>query len=250
MKISRQGRSGEIFYSIQGEGKSLGKPSVFIRLALCNLYCFWCDTDYTWNWQNTSFPHVNDKMPGYKKFNKNEQIIDLADSEIVQKVLSFDCSNVVVSGGEPLVQHKALVSLFSELHKAIGELSIEIETNGTIVPTRQLDELTHQYNVSIKLSNSRVKKVDRLVDDAIRFFSLSPKATFKFVVDDAQDLLEILELKNDYEISPSNIFLMPQGTNQETLREKRQWIVEECLKYKFNFTDRMHIHLFGNRRGV
>ena len=42
----------EIFDSIQGEGPSTGTPSIFLRLSTCNLKCSWCDTKYTWDWQN------------------------------------------------------------------------------------------------------------------------------------------------------------------------------------------------------
>ena len=77
------------------------------------------------------------------------------------------------------------------------EYHSEFETNGTIIPNRELDQLTDQYNVSIKLSNSKVEYADRIVPDAIAFFANSDKANFKFVVDQPADLEEILALREE-----------------------------------------------------
>ena len=78
MKLARlpDGRP-EIFHTLQGEGRNTGLASVFIRSSLCNLHCRWCYTDYTWNLEGTNFAHDRDSDPSYKKYRREDQIIDL-----------------------------------------------------------------------------------------------------------------------------------------------------------------------------
>lgn len=245
IKLARLNNKPEIFHSIQGEGKNIGKPSVFIRLSLCNLYCQWCDTDYTWNWIGTPFKHNYDT-----KYDKNEQIEILSNEDIMNTVLAMNCRNVVITGGEPLVQQKDLRSLMGTLKAHDPRFHIEFETNVTLKPLREIDELTDQYNVSIKLSNSNVSEEDRINPEAIEFFANSSKTNFKFVIDKEQDLKEVLDLISKYKIRNDVVYLMPQGTSAESLKEKQSWLVDICKRYNFNYTDRLHIHIFGNKRGI
>jgi organic radical activating enzyme len=249
IKLSQLNGQPEIFYTIQGEGKNLGQPSVFVRLSLCNLYCVWCDTDYTWNWKGTRFSHVKDQDPGYIKYSKEEMIVQLPDEEIARIVTAYGCPNLVFTGGEPLVQQKELASLFSMLKEMNPDFRIEIETNGTLIPSL-CDRFTDQYNVSLKLGNSRVVESERLKPAAIAFFASSPKANFKFVIDTQADLQEVLKLIADYDIPKHRVYLMPQGLTATVLKEKQQWLVEICKQYGFRYTDRLHIHIYGDKRGV
>ncbi len=248
LSLAKLNDKPEIFYTIQGEGKNLGLPSVFVRLSLCNLYCIWCDTDYTWNWENTNFAHHNDEKEGYQKFRKSDYIIRLTTSEILNEVLQYNCKNIVLTGGEPLVQHKPLTEL-AKLLKNEGK-HIEIETNGTIIPNRELDSFLDQYNVSIKLSNSKVETAERIVPTAISFFAQTEKSNFKFVIDSQGDLNEVLSIVQSYNIPHEYVYLMPQGTSPEALNMKQQWIIEICKQQGFNYTDRLHIHVYGSKRGV
>lgn len=228
----------------------MGRPSVFIRLSLCNLYCIWCDTDYTWNWEGTSFVHNNDKLAGYKKFNRGELVVRLPDEDILDIVTQIRCNNIIITGGEPLVQQKDLQSLLRKLKEYNPGYHIEMETNGTLRPVAELDKWVDQYNVSIKLSNSNVAREDRINHEAIHFFSLSPSASFKFVVDNPDDLNEIIEIVSKYAIAPGSVFLMPQGISEKDLREKQHWLTEICKQFNFNYTDRLHIHIWGSKRGI
>ena len=96
-------------------GVTTGLPSVFIRASLCNLHCRWCDTDYTWNWQGTPWEHDNDTTPGYQKFKKETHLVELDVAEVARIVSSLPCYNVILTGGEPLLQDEAWCSL----HKAL-----------------------------------------------------------------------------------------------------------------------------------
>ena len=101
LKVSRKsGGEAEVFHSIQGEGVSIGVPSVFLRLATCNLSCRWCDTKYTWDWAN---------------FNYNTEVVELDTAELRHKIQAFQCPHVVVTGGEPLLQQAELGPLVASL---------------------------------------------------------------------------------------------------------------------------------------
>ena len=250
MKVAKFNGQGEIFYTIQGEGKSLGKPTVFVRSSLCNLHCIWCDTDYTWNWDTTPHPHIFDKIPGYQKYRKEEQIIELSTEELITEVTQYPCKNLVLTGGEPLLQQKEWVALMTQLRALDTNYWFEVETNGTLLPSQNFDALINQYNVSPKLANSNNSVKLREKPAAYTFFTQSPKAWFKFVIAEKPDLEEILGLIEKYHIPADKVYLMPEGTTPERLNAKQQWLVEQCKKHGFHYTDRLHIHIYGSKRGV
>jgi 7-carboxy-7-deazaguanine synthase len=250
IKLAKLRDGPEIFLSIQGEGKSSGRPSIFVRLSLCNLHCFWCDTDYTWNWENTGYAHANDASDGYAKYKQDDNVILLSGADLMGRIASIDCDNVVITGGEPLLQRKELVPLLAGLKQSRPGYHFEFETNGTLLPGADLDFLSDQYNVSVKLSNSRIEYKRRINEEAIGFFANSSKANFKFVMDAEEDVREVLELQEAFHIASGRIYLMPQGKNPETLKSKEKWLMEICAANDFNYTDRLHIRIFGDKRGV
>ena len=247
IKIAKPGDEPEIFFSIQGEGKNLGLPSIFVRTSLCNLHCIWCDTDYTWNWQGTRFAHLNDRLPGYEKFDIKAVVAELPIGEVANLVQQYPCRNVVLTGGEPMMQQEQLTTLMAELGSGYW---FEVETNGTIAPTPAFDARINQYNVSPKLANSNNPKKLREKAGPYRFFAHSPKAHFKFVVAQPADLEEVLGLIERYAIPAEKVYLMPEGTSGPSLAEKQSWLIEVCKAHGFRFTTRLHILVYGNRRGV
>ncbi len=250
MKLARLEGRPEIFYTLQGEGKSLGQPSVFIRTSLCNLHCIWCDTDYTWNWEGTRFEHLYDQQPGYTKYKKSEWIEEISVKDTAELLESYDCKNIVLTGGEPMLQQDELVALCRLLKEKDGRYKIEIETNGTLLPGKDFDRYIDQYNVSPKLSNSNNPEKLRLKPDVLDFFSKSDKAFFKFVIDTETDLAEVQQVISRHSIRKEHVYLMPQGVTPAQLHEKRKWLVEICKAHKYNYTDRLHIHIWGSKRGV
>ena len=81
MKLAKLGEGPEIFHTLQGEGPSVGVPAVFIRASRCNLHCVWCDTDHTWNFEGTPWPHEKDALPGYAKYRKSDVTIEIEPAE-------------------------------------------------------------------------------------------------------------------------------------------------------------------------
>lgn len=245
MKLARLAEGPEIFFSLQGEGKNLGAPSVFVRTSRCNLYCSWCDTPYTWNWSGTSFAH-----DGARKFDPREQTLELSVPEVVAWVRRWPCRRLVLTGGEPMLQAHDCAELVRALRALEPRQAVEIETNGTLVPPAEFDAVVDQYTVSPKLENSGVERSLRLRQEALAFFASSPKSVFKFVVAGRDDVDQVGELARQHGIDPDRIYLMPRASSAEALVALSPEVAEVCLSHGYRFSDRLHIHLFGNRPGV
>lgn len=243
MKLAILNNEPEIFYTIQGEGVSLGTPAIFVRLSLCNLHCVWCDTPYTWNWEDTKFKHLDDK-----KYNKASNIVTVGIDEIVDDISESHCELVVFTGGEPLLQQKELVQLFTIL-RGLGH-KIEVETNGTIVPSAELARLVTRFNVSPKLANSGNSLKLRNRESAMSDLAGRLNTIFKFVIATEDDLQEVKALIDQYEIDPDVVYLMPEGRTDEEIRAKSIWLVDVCKQYQYKFSTRLHVLIWGAKQGV
>jgi 7-carboxy-7-deazaguanine synthase len=226
-----QMRIAEIFYSIQGEGKLTGMPSVFIRASGCNLRCSWCDTPYaSWNPEGEDWP------------------LD----KILKAVEKFPARHAVLTGGEPVIMPE-ISDLCTSL-KSRG-YHITIETAATIFSKVKVD----LASLSPKLSNStpagkfaEPHEKNRLNIPVIQqFIDSSPDFQLKFVVSSEKDLTEvraILDQLNNWH--PSDVQLMPEGTDATTLDSRAGWVTEVCKREGFRFCPRLHVLLYGNRRGT
>lgn len=215
-------RVSEVFTSIQGEGPTVGTPSVFVRLQGCALGCVWCDTRYSWS-----------------AAGGRETTLEA----LLAEVKSGGAGNVVVTGGEPL-EHPAFVPLIRAL-RALGR-RIEVETAGTEVPP---PVPVDQWNVSLKLAHSGVPEARRLRPAAVeRFRDLG--AWFKFVVGDERDVAEVQALQARFGLAAERILLMPLGMRREEQVARMPAVVEWCRRHGFRFSPRLHILLWGPKRGV
>jgi len=223
------------FYTLQGEGVSMGEPAVFLRLHFCNLRCRYCDTPYA------VFPD----RPDFKTESEDWPIEDT-----VKRIEGlWGCDNpkkmkrLVITGGEPLIQ-KGRIDLLLD---RIPSWQVEIETNGTIMPTeKQLQRCV--FNCSPKLSNSGNSQEARVNGEVIKALA-QVDSSFKFVVTSPEDLDEI---ERDYVI-PFNIpidkvILMPEGRSMEALKEHSQAVVELAKRKGYRLLSRLQIALFGDVR--
>ncbi|RPJ33877.1 MAG: 7-carboxy-7-deazaguanine synthase QueE [Verrucomicrobiaceae bacterium] len=250
MKLAKLGDGPEIFHTIQGEGVSAGLPAVFIRASRCNLHCVWCDTDHTWNFEGTPWPHEKDAVPGYAKYRKADVTFEITSAGAAQRILEFTCPRVVITGGEPLLQEEAFLEMMRQIREEMPECVFEVETNATRIPCPAFADAVDQFNISPKLSNAGMPESMRLNDDALRYFAASPKAWFKFVVSSPVDLAEIKMLQSRYEIPRGRILLMPEGRTSNELDKTAAQLADLCRELGFRFCDRLHIRLWGDRRGV
>ena len=250
LKLAKLGDAPEIFHTLQGEGVSMGVPSIFVRASLCNLHCTWCDTDYTWNWEGTPWTHENDAVEGYQKFKKSDYLVELDTAEVAEQVASYPCRNVILTGGEPLLQQDGWISLIDTLRAQHADYTFEVETNGTQLPNAAMQAAITQWNISPKLANSGNKESLRINAEALAFFAKAKNAWFKFVVQSEKDLTEVQALEKEHGIARHKILLMPEGRDLETLQKRRLWLADICRDQGYRFSDRLHIHLWGSKRGV
>jgi 7-carboxy-7-deazaguanine synthase len=219
----------ELFYSLQGEGALVGVPSVFIRTSGCNLRCSWCDTPYT-SWQ----PEGN----------------ELSIEQILDEVKTHHARHVVVTGGEPMMLPEVVP--LTERLRALG-LHITIETAGTVFRPVACDLMS----ISPKLSNSTpsgpwAAQHDRLRIQPETLVELMARYQYqlKFVIAQPGDLEEVQALLDSLRADRERVILMPEGTVREVLRERSMWLAEICKEEGFRFSPRLHVDLYGNKRGV
>jgi len=231
----------EIFASVQGEGPSAGMPVAFMRLSRCNLACVWCDTAYTWHFEGDDRPH-RDGVAFARKSNQ----VTLDEDEVAARILSLGQDRLVITGGEPLLQAPALAKLL----ELLPDIAVEVETNGTTKATSRLDIRIDQFNVSPKLAHSGNPADLALLPERLDAYATDPRAWFKFVIAEPSDVEEVLALRDRYRFKPGHVFLMPEGTDSETIRTREKWLAPLCLEHGFRLSDRLHIHLFGDTRGT
>jgi 7-carboxy-7-deazaguanine synthase len=248
----------ELFYSIQGEGKRIGYPSFFIRTNLCNLRCKFsggnlCDTPYT-SWE----------------FENPDNLGEIKIENIISECKKYYPCDIVITGGEPTIQQRELNLLCSEIKKlhtfpssGLGKQNIYVtlETNGTFI-----DDYVNNIDlvsISPKLSSSIPIGTEfesghskhRINLEVLNLYhKLHDEGKidiqWKFVVTGEDDISEIIELQKQIGFKNKDVFLMPEGITEKELGEKRLMIVELCKQYHFNYTDRLQILIWGNKRGV
>jgi len=225
----------EIFYSLQGEGRLAGVPSVFIRLAGCPLRCRWCDTKYAWH---------------------TDAAAERSVPQILDAVNQWPTKFVVITGGEPMLNpdlssRPRLAQLAQELKAA--KKHITIETAGlAFIPGLPCDLMS----ISPKLTNSNpadphlaaAHNHARLDAAVIAELIDHYDYQLKFVVDTEADLTEIRRtIHRIGNVSPEKVMLMPQADARKDLLEKSPLVARLCTETGFAFCQRLHILLWDNK---
>lgn len=234
----------ELFYSLQGEGKLAGVPTVFVRTSGCNLRCWFCDSYHT-SWEPT------------------HTWMDV--DEIVAEVKEYDAADhVVLTGGEPMMHDESL-----ELLDRLGEAGYHttVETNGTIYRDAQIKFAS----ISPKLANSTPTadrdpkgegewadqhEEQRIDLESIGKLTEEYECQLKFVVTGRNDLLEIealIERIRDVTsstIPDSDVLLMPEGQTQEQLDQTREEVADLAIEYGYRYTPRLHVNLWNDAPGT
>jgi len=225
----------EIFATVQGEGTTAGLPSVFVRLADCNLKCRWCDTKYTWDWTS---------------HDRAKETVEIAVEEIARRVLEAagdGVTNAVFTGGEPLLQQDELVDLAARLREK--GFRIEVETNGTVLPTEAFAACVDQWNVSPKLASSGNADRARHRPSMLQWFAARPNALLKFVITSDEDVTEVSELAMALGLPRERVLLSPEGVDPATLAERSRWLADRCRTHGYRLGTRLHVFLWGSERG-
>ncbi len=216
--------------TFQGEGPSVGQRAGFVRLGRCPLDCVWCDTKYSWDWAN---------------YDADKELSTWTSDALLTRLEGMQVDLVVITGGEPMLQQHAMVTLLDGCRERGWR--VEVETNGTIRPA-VADGLVTQWNVSPKLANSGVPRARRYRPDVLRAFEATGRAVFKFVVTSPAELDEIAAMAE--ECGLSTVYVMPEGTDAATVTRRLQELAGPVLDRGWRLTPRLHILVWGDRRGV
>lgn len=269
--------------TVQGEGKLLGMPCLFIRTSSCNLRCAWIGADGKGSLCDTPYTSHNPQ----KNHMDIDDIVDII--KINAKVSNIN--HVVISGGEPTMQDEALATLLEKLSHL--DFHTTIETNGTIY-TEEISKWTNLVSISPKLSSStpwqanvngteiefsqkwaerhererkNIAAIQSYIDDCYeKPIPMSSEVELdwrssrkqhkdfqlKFVI---SKLADIEEIEKDFlahlkGVEPTDVCLMPEGVTVEDLMEKSAWVAQEAIQRGWRFTPRLHALLWGVKVGV
>ena len=226
----------EIFHSIQGEGRLTGVPSVFVRTSGCNLRCNWCDTPYaSWNPEGKAW----------------------SQAEIIAEVEKYPSRHVVLTGGEPMIA-KDIAGLAAALRELGYHLTIE--TAGTVPPEGIACDLA---SLSPKLLNSapdarlgpawrKKHEALRWQPDVVRAWLGQYDYQLKFVIAQPTDIEEVegMLARLKLEVPRERVLLMPEGVTLEQIRARAGWLAEICKERGYRYAHRLHLELYGNKRGT
>lgn len=242
----------ELSAVIQGEGSLMGVPHLLIRFTGCKLRCqfkdSFCDTWYA-SWK-----------PDKGSFNLQDVI------DFIEKNNHID--HVFITGGGPTLQKKLLPQVVDicknmQLYVTIETEGSEfVETNADMISLSPKGSNSTPRLGSVKPWGGEVtqKEIDQhekwrgnydAMKQLIRHQIMGyRKYQLKPVISCKEDLEEFKELQKTLSVPNHLVWLMPEGITDEQLQKNRQWLFEVCVAEGYNFTDRLHVIVYGDKRGV
>ncbi|MFP6146568.1 7-carboxy-7-deazaguanine synthase QueE [Helicobacter pylori] len=244
----------ESFFSLQGEGKNIGKPSLFLRLGGCNLSCkgFNCKTLFN-DEILTGCDSLYAVHPKFKEtwdyYNDPKPLIERLEN-LAPNYKHFD---FILTGGEPSLyfNNPILISVLEHFYRQ--KIPLCVESNGSIFFEFSpiLKEL--HFTLSVKLSFSLEKESKRIHLKALQNILNNAKSVhFKFVLESKNAIQSIVEIQNllkQLSLKNNEIFLMPLGTNNNELDKNLKTLAPLAIKHGFRLSDRLHIRLWDNQKG-
>lgn len=244
--------------SIQGEGKFSGNISMFIRFGKCNFRCIGFGVEYETpsgikKCSCDSFHAVDMEFrESWQKYDDFREIVKVVEDLFAQSKLEIK-PDIVITGGEPLLywwddEFQKLLQYYIN-----NGFRVTIETNGSLDINLSKDyQKKLVFSVSVKLSNSGEKEHKRInIETLNTIFQNTKDSYLKFVVDEAN--IDKCEIEIDNIVSSlkrCDVYLMPKGDTSDALDENARQTVFLALKKGFKYTDRLHIRIWGNKRGV
>jgi organic radical activating enzyme len=216
-------RVSEVFLSLQGEGPSAGTPAHFVRLQGCSVGCRWCDTKYSWDAAGGRAATVGELL---------DEAAGLGPAPLL-----------VVTGGEPLESPGFVPLLGLGLERWER---VEVETSGVLPPPLSHPRLLWSVSPKLPRATPRWEPTWRHAGAWLA----DPHATFKVVVGDPPDEEDLLRLLEQHRIPAARVMLMPEGYTDDSLRDRAMTLATLCKRHGFRLSPRMHVWLWGARRGV
>lgn len=208
-------RITEIFHSLQGEARSVGWPTVFVRLTGCPLRCTYCDTTYSF-------------------FGGEWQTIDA----ILETVASYGARHVCVTGGEPLSQKRCVI-LLQRLCDAGYEVSLE--TSGAI----DISEVDPRVSRVMDLKTPASNEMHRNRWENLSLLTLHDQ--IKFVICDRADYEWARGITSEHKLAERCEVLFSPSYGQVSLRDLAEWILQDRLPVRLQ--TQLHKHIWGEEQG-
>ena len=280
-------RYSEYFYSVQGEGKWVGTPSVFLRTFGCNLTCAGFGQPRDNHIPEEEMPHMTIPLDNIKSvedlpvvdigcdssaawskrykhlapFAETEDLAIALNNTLPDNLWFNEGVHLVITGGEPLLGwQKAYIELLDQ--PEFDDLAhLTFETNGTKKVDPAFAEYLNNRNIEVtwmvspKLSLTGEDQSVTIDPDALLSMNEVQNSfiNLKFVVRDFEDIREVYEAELDYSdagVDVEDVFLMPEGATLEGQELTERGVAEICMNYGYKFSPRLHINLFGNSWGT
>lgn len=229
----------KVFYTIEGEGEFVGKPSVFMRLSMCNLTCnAWsspdspngCDSFISWSVKNKmSFNEI------FSMMEKNNFIEHLRKEAIFK-----------ITGGEPLIQQKTLMKFIKAFNYRYNFTPIiDFETNATIMPDQDwITRIGATFTTSPKLTTNGDPEEKTYKPDVLKWH-VHNNSGFKFVITSDRDIDEIWKKyvndEHGIRIPVKRIWFMPCCGSRKEHEEKAMIVAEYAKALHVNFSPRLQL---------